>query len=78
MAWQNRDSVIPFEFSPSSQFFPYPTGIALALLKNAVCIEESQRDVKKVNILLAILSTNKAQYRELSACLCTLVLCRQR
>ena len=74
-------SVIPFEFSPSSQFFPYPTGIAMALLKNAVSIEESQRDVKKVNILLAILTTSKAQHNaenSLCTCLCTLVPCRQR
>ncbi len=49
----------------------------MALLKNAVSIEESQRDVKKVNILLAIWITNKAQFRELSACLVS-VLCRQR
>ena len=66
----NTISVIPFEFSPSFQFFPYPTGIAMALLKNAVSIEESQRNVKKVNILLAILTTSKAL---LSTCLCTLV-----
>ncbi len=49
-------SVIPFEFSPSSQFFPYPFGIEMALLKNAVSIEESQRDVKKVHFLHAILA----------------------
>ncbi len=48
-------SVIPFEFSPSSQFFPCPFGIEMALLKNAVSIEESQRDVKKVHFLRAIL-----------------------
>ncbi len=49
-------SVIPFEFSPSSQFFPYPIGIEMALLKKAVSVEESQGDVKKVHFLYAILA----------------------
>ncbi len=49
-------SVIPFDFSSSSQFIPYPIGIEIILLKNAVIVEESQRDVKKVHILHAILA----------------------
>ncbi len=51
-------SVIPFDFSPSSQVFPWGSGIDLALLKKAVCVEESQRDVKKVHFLHAILTAN--------------------
>ncbi len=65
-------SVIPFDFSPSSQVFPLGPGIDLVLLKNAFCVEESQRGVKKVHFLLAILTTDWLIAENSCTCLCAL------